>query len=165
MLRTRRQVQPSNTAASGVTTRHHFSVVVARHIPKAMALPSSSPSKVHDHPPFSKKIKTFNWRLFPQQDRRSMSWATRKTIIAATQSFLTPRLTNTMVPQLVVEHSDKLAKSRDLASNFWRAISRRETTRSNCRTIPTGPHRRMCPTLVRSITSFRPFLFLRKKEI
>ena len=92
-----------------------------------------------------------------------MSWATRRTIIAATQSFLTPRLTDTMVPQVVVGHSDQLAKSRDLWSNFWRAISQRETTRSNCRTIPTGPHRRMYLTLVRSITSFRPFfVFLEK---
>jgi len=54
-----------------------------------------------------KKIQTFLIDgFFPQQDRRSMSWATRKTIIAATQSFSTPRLTNTMVPQVVVEHSD-----------------------------------------------------------
>ena len=49
MLRTRRQVQPSSTTAHGVTTSHHFSVVMARRTPAPMVLLLSSPSKVHHH--------------------------------------------------------------------------------------------------------------------
>jgi hypothetical protein len=60
MLHTRRQVQPSSTAASGATTVHHFSVVGARRTPAPTTLLSSSPSKVHRHLPQSPEIDTFS---------------------------------------------------------------------------------------------------------
>ena len=81
-----------------------------------------------------------------------MCLATRKMIIAATQSFLmTRRFPTTTVPRGVVAHSERLAKNKDLASNFWRAISQRGTTRSMYWTGQKDPDRRISLTLVRTI--------------
>jgi len=78
-----------------------------------------------------------------------MCSGTRQTTIVATQLLLIPRLTCTMVPLVVVALLDWIARSRDLASNSWPAISEREITLSSWPITPMDLHRQVCRSSVR----------------